>query len=90
MFMLIVRTLFRKLCGLEQFQTKLLAVYTMPIEIKIMCFELIKLHKFSIILVLCFSVLSPLFFSLQEQYIFLHQVLADFLDKFDIYSNFKM
>ena len=28
-------------------------------------------------------------FSLQEQYIFCHDTLADFLDSFDTYANFK-
>lgn len=28
-------------------------------------------------------------FVLQEQYVFCHQVLADFLDGFDTYANFK-
>ena len=30
-----------------------------------------------------------LIFPLQEQYEFCHQVLADFLDEFDTYANFK-
>ena len=33
--------------------------------------------------------LMALLFILQEQYEFVHQVLADFLDEFDTYANFK-
>ncbi len=45
--------------------------------------------QYDVSLAACVHCLMLILIILQDQYQFCHQVLADFLDEFDTYANFK-